>query len=391
MPQREIGRARYEQQFAQANQAPRPSQAAPAYEALKLIAAPCLAQAATDKDKLRLCLKDWHGKLFGLPPGDAHFDAYQPAHCTPGRRGSRRHGVQIAAWREPVADVLAQLLVGGLGTGCIYALVGLGFTLVYRTMRMVNFAQGQVFMAGTFLGLFGAQQFGLPALPLLLLVAVISFAVGMVLERVVFRRLYASHEVFVVGAIGLGVMIENGFRIFFPEPLPFPKSSAPACTTCMARCSRRPICGSWSSRWCWSSVCTCCSRTPAQGRALRAVAADGEIAGTMGVNVQRAIAVTFGLSCAIAAVAGVLIGPLYFVSPDMGDLVGLKAFSAAVLGGINSVIGTILGGLALGLMESMAAFYISSDYKDLLAFVILLLMLLVRPQGLLGRPVPVKV
>ncbi len=287
--------------------------------------------------------------------------------------------------------MLAQLLVGGLGTGCIYALVGLGFTLVYRTLRMVNFAQGQVFMAGTFLGLFGAQQFGLPALPLLLLVAVISFAVGMLLERVVFRRLYASHEVFVVGAIGLGVMIENGFRIVYPEPLPFPKIFGAGVYHLHGAVFQKT--------YLWILIITLVlvvilhvmfayTRT---GRALRAVASDGEIAATMGVNVQRAIGATFGLSFTIAAVAGVLIGPLYFVSPDLGDMVGLKAFSAAVLGGINSVVGTILGGLALGLMEALAAFYISTDYKDLLAFAILVLMLLVRPQGLLGRVVPVKV
>lgn len=287
--------------------------------------------------------------------------------------------------------MFAQLIAGGLGTGCIYALVGLGFTLVYRTLRMVNFAQGQVFMAGTFLGLFAAQRAGLPAVPLLLFVAVAAFLGGMVLERVVFRRLYHSHEVFVVGAIGLGVMIENGLRIFFPEPLPFPKLFGVGVYRLHGAIFQKT--------YLWIVVITLVLVVglhvlftyTRQGRALRAVAADGEIAGTMGVNVPRAIAVTFGLSCAVAAVAGVLIGPLYFVSPDMGDLVGLKAFSAAVLGGVDSVIGTILGGLVLGLLESLAAFYISSDYKDLLAFAILLLMLLVRPQGLLGRAVPVKV
>ncbi len=287
--------------------------------------------------------------------------------------------------------MLPQLIAGGLGTGCIYALVGLGFTLVYRTLRMVNFAQGQVFMAGTFLGLFAARQWGLPAVPVLLLVFVVAFAAGMLLERLVFRRLYASHEVFVVGAIGLGVMIENGFRILYPEPLPFPKLFGIG----VYRLDGVIV----QKTYLWIALITLALVAALHllfahtrhGRALRAVAADGEIAGTMGINVPAAIAATFGLSCAVAAVAGVLIGPLYFVSPDMGDMVGLKAFSAAVLGGIDSVVGTILGGLALGLMEAFAAFYISTDYKDLLAFGILMLMLLVRPQGLLGRVVPIKV
>ncbi len=287
--------------------------------------------------------------------------------------------------------MLAQLLVGGLGTGCIYALVGLGFTLVYRTLSMVNFAQGQIFMAGTFLGLVAAQRLGLSAVPLLLLVAAVSFAAGVLLERLVFRRLYASHEAFVVGAVGLGVMMENGFRMAYPEPLAFPKLFGVGVYHVQGVLLQRT--------YVWIVVITLLLVAALHvlftytriGRGLRAVAADAEVAGAMGVSVPRAIALTFGLSTAVAAVAGVLIGPLYFVSPEMGDLVGLKAFSAAVLGGITSVIGTILGGLILGLVEALGAFYISSEYKDLLAFAILMTMLVLRPQGLLGRMTPVKV
>ena len=116
-----------------------------------------------------------------------------------------------------------QLFIGGLATGCIYAVVGLGFTLVYRTLRMVNFAQGQVFMVGSFLGLVIAERVHLPTLPLLLVVGAVAFALGMVLERLVFRRLYHNHEVFVVGSIGLGIVLTNAVRVFFPEPVPFPK------------------------------------------------------------------------------------------------------------------------------------------------------------------------
>jgi len=287
--------------------------------------------------------------------------------------------------------MLAQLLVGGLGTGCIYALVGLGFTLVYRTLSMVNFAQGQIFMAGTFLGLVAAQRLGLSAVPLLLLVAAVSFAAGVLLERLVFRRLYASHEAFVVGAVGLGVVMENGFRMAYPEPLAFPKLFGVGVYHFHGVLLQRT--------YVWIVVNTLLLVAALHvlftytriGRGLRAVAADAEVAGAMGVSVPRAIALTFGLSTAVAAVAGVLIGPLYFVSPEMGDLVGLKAFSAAVLGGITSVIGTILGGLILGLVEALGAFYISSEYKDLLAFAILMTMLVLRPQGLLGRLTPVKV
>lgn len=287
--------------------------------------------------------------------------------------------------------MFGQLVIGGFATGCIYAVVGLGFTLVYRTLKMVNFAQGHVFMAGTFLGLVIAERLHLPALPLLLVVGIVAFGLGMVLERFVFRRLYHNHEVFVVGSIGLGIVLMNGVRVFFPEPVPFPKVFG---SEVVQIGSAR-----FQEAYIWVVVATLVlvvllhvmftyTRT---GRALRAVAADGEIAGAVGVNVKRSIGLTFGLSFAVAAIAGVLIGPLYFVSFDMGDMVGLKAFSAAVFGGINSIPGTILGGIVIGVLENLAGGYISSAYKDLVAFVILLLMLIWRPTGLLGRETPVKV
>jgi branched-chain amino acid transport system permease protein len=197
--------------------------------------------------------------------------------------------------------------------------------------------------------------------------------------------------VFIVGSIGLGIVLMNGVRVFFPEPVPFPKVfGSEVVQIGTAR---------FQEAYLWVVAATLIlvvllhamftyTRT---GRALRAVAADAEIAGAVGVNVKRAIGLTFGLSFAVAAIAGVLIGPLYFVSFDMGDMVGLKAFSAAVFGGINSIPGTILGGIVIGILENLAGGYISSAYKDLVAFVILLLMLIWRPTGLLGRETPVKV
>jgi branched-chain amino acid transport system permease protein len=287
--------------------------------------------------------------------------------------------------------MFAQMVIGGFATGCIYAVVGLGFTLVYRTLRMVNFAQGQVFMAGAFLGLVIAQRVPLPAPLLLVVVGALAFLLGMILERVVFRRLYHNHEVFVVGSIGLGIVLTNGVRLFFPEPVPFPKVFGDRVIELgTARFQEANL---------WVVGCTIALVVllhvvfahTRMGRALRAVAADAEIAGAVGVNVKQSIGLTFGLSFGVAAMAGVLIGPLYFVSFDMGDMVGLKAFSAAVFGGINSIPGTILGGVVIGILENLAGAYISSAYKDLVAFVILLMMLVWRPTGLLGRETPIKV
>lgn len=287
--------------------------------------------------------------------------------------------------------MFAQIVIGGFATGCIYAVVGLGFTLVYRTLRMVNFAQGQVFMAGAFLGLMIAQRLPVPVPILLVAVGVVAFVVGMLLERFIFRRLYHNHEVFIVGSIGLGIVLMNGVRVFFPEPVPFPKvfgDNVIELGTARFQQANLWVVGCTIGLVVLLHLMFSYTRT---GRALRSVAADAEIAGAVGVNVQRSIGFTFGLSFAVAAVAGVLIGPLYFVSFDMGDMVGLKAFSAAVFGGINSVPGTILGGVVIGILENVAGGYISSAYKDLVAFVILLLMLVWRPTGLLGRETPVKV
>lgn len=287
--------------------------------------------------------------------------------------------------------MLAQILIGGIATGCIYAIVGLGFTLVYRTMRMVNFAQGQVFMAGTFLGLVIANRFELPAVPLIIVVGAVAFIIGLVVERLVFRRLYHNHEVFVVGSIGLGIVLTNSIRVLFPEPVPFPKVFGTGIVTvggAFFQTSYLWVVGLAVVLVAGLHVLFTYTKT---GRALRAVAADTEMAGAVGVDVRKAIAQTFGLSFAVAAVAGVLIGPLYFVSFDMGDMIGLKAFSAAVFGGINSIPGTILGGVIIGLLENLAGGYVSSAYKDLVAFIILLLTLVVRPNGLLGRETPVKV
>lgn len=287
--------------------------------------------------------------------------------------------------------MLTQIIVSGFVTGCIYAIVGLGFTLVYRTLKMVNFSQGHVFMAGTFLGLIIVTKFNLPVIPLLLVVIVVAFAIGMLVERTIFRRLYHNHEVFVVGSIGLGIVLQNTVRVFFPEPVPFPKVFGHEILTLGE--ARFPVTSMWVVIVTVGLVLLLhvFFTYTKPGRAMRAVAADAEMASAVGVRVPRTIGQIFGVSFSVAAIAGVLIGPLYFVSFDIGEMVGLKAFSAAVFGGINSIPGTIFGGISLGLLEALAAGYISSGYKDMVAFVILLVMLIWRPTGLLGRETPVKV
>ncbi len=285
-----------------------------------------------------------------------------------------------------------QLIVQGLATGAIYALVGLGFTLVFRTMNQVIFSQGHVFMAGAFLGFLIVSEFKMGPLVALLVVGVAGFLLGLLLDRIALRQLHnAEHLNFVIATIGIGIILQNGVSIFYPEPVKFP----PIFGTALAQF--------WGVRltepYFWVLGVTVALVVALQlfftytrmGRGLRAVAADRVIASVMGVNVTRSISITIAISTAVAAIGGLLIGPIYYVSFDMGNMVGLKAFSAAILGGINSIPGTILGGILLGVLENVAAGYISSSYKDAVAFAVLIIMLLVRPSGLMGYARPTKV
>ena len=285
-----------------------------------------------------------------------------------------------------------QLISQGIATGALYALVGLGFTLVYRTTNQVIFSQGHVFMTGAFIGFIMVSQFNLSPIPAILLVGLVGFLLGLLLDRVALRRLHnADHLTFIIATIGIGIMLENGVRIFFPEPIRFPDLFG---TDVISMGSVRI-----SIRYFWVIGVSVILVTALHlfftytriGRGFRAVAADRTVASVMGINVTRAISFTVAISTAVAAVAGLLIGPIYYVSFDMGGTVGLKAFSAAVIGGINSIPGTILGGILLGVLENLSAGYISSAYRDVIAFAFLILMLFVRPHGLLGYAKPEKI
>lgn len=284
-----------------------------------------------------------------------------------------------------------QVVVSGLAVGCIYALVALGFSMVYRALRVINFAQGQVFMVGSYIGLIAFSYVRAAIVLVFAVVLTAAGVIGLLTEHFAFRPLHrAEHYSFVIASIGVGIILENVVRIFFPDPRPFP-----------------PVFGERTfdvggvlinDQHIWIAVSAVTIIVLLQlffmrtrlGKAMRAVSEDQETASLLGVNVQRSIYLTFALSAAIGAVGGVLIGPLFLVSSDMGNMVGLKAFSAAVLGGIMSVPGTIVGGLVLGVLENLGAMYVSSDYKDAIAFVVLIAMLMVRPSGLLGRPAITK-
>jgi branched-chain amino acid transport system permease protein len=311
-----------------------------------------------------------------------------------------------------VLDILPQQLVFGLTLGSVYALLALGYTMVYGILHMINFAHGDVFMIGSFVGwgIFSAflanRAMGLgPAivLPAMMLCAVlVCGTVGVSLERFVYRPLYArgaSRLAPLIGAIGASLFLQNfvlvtqGARtkVYETNAL-FPPSQAlqigsvrlPALVIVVVLTSLAVMV---ALDWFVGHTGT--------GRGMRAVAENRDVASLMGVDLNHVVALTFLIGSAIAGVGGILIG-LYYTQVDffLGWFAGLKAFTAAVLGGIGNIRGAMLGGLALGIIESLGVTALSVTgpatgfgvaYKDMIAFAVLIVVLIFRPTGILGE------
>jgi branched-chain amino acid transport system permease protein len=298
-------------------------------------------------------------------------------------------------------DELLQHLVNGVSLGSIYALVALGYTLVYGNLRLINFAHGDIFMAGAFAALFVSAGIGLAPglahLGLALLAAMLAAGLlGLLIERLAYRPLRKAPRVnLLMTAVGVSLLLENLAQVLFgATPRVFPTvlkeqpwlrlsqdiSISNIQVTVLAVSLGLMLFLEWLVQ------------ATALGRAMRTVAHSHELAALMGMPVDRVIALTFCLGSALAGAAGVLVGISYpRVDPLMGVLVGLKAFVAAVLGGIGDIRGAVAGGLLLGLAEELVAGYVSTSYRDALAFALLILVLLIKPAGLLGRAVPEKV
>jgi branched-chain amino acid transport system permease protein len=299
-------------------------------------------------------------------------------------------------------SILPQQLVFGLALGTVYGLIALGYTMVYGILFMINFAHGEIFMIGAYLGwgvltfLLNAQIAGLHAawvVPLMLLQAMLGAGLlGVCLERFAYRPLYsrgATRLGPLISAIGASIFLQNAVMLtqgarmkVYMTNLLFPRSwrieiagvSVSVLVMVMTAAAALMMWG----------LQELVQRTTL-GRSIRAVAEDREMAAIIGVNVRRVIAVTFFLGSALAGAGGVLVG-LYYTQIDffMGYSAGLKAFTAAVLGGIGNIRGAMLGGLLLGVIESVAVTFINPAYKDVVAFAVLIVTLVMRPTGLLG-------
>ncbi len=303
-----------------------------------------------------------------------------------------------------MSDVLPQFvqqLVNGLSLGAIYALIAIGYTMVYGIIGMINFAHGEIYMIGAYVGLvtltaIGAQS-GLP-LPLilgaaLLMSLVVTAAFGLAIERVAYRPLRGSPRLVpLISAIGMSIFLQNYVALGQgARDVPVPVLVSGAFEFRMGSefdvtvpYSRMLIVGVTVVLM---IALTLYIRHSRMGRACRACSQDMRMANLLGIDTDRVIAFTFILGAMLAAVGGVLIGlSIGKLNPFIGFIAGIKAFTAAVLGGIGSIPGAMLGGVLLGLAETFAAGYMPSEYKDVVAFGLLVLILLFRPTGLLGKP-----
>jgi branched-chain amino acid transport system permease protein len=302
---------------------------------------------------------------------------------------------------------LIQTIINGLTTGFLYALIALGYTMVYGVLKLLNFAHGDVYMIGAYIGYFVIQWFGGPtslSIPVPLLVAIMFLVAGLGcgvlgvgIERFAYRPLRDAPRIApLITALGVSFILENSMLLLFGGFTKSYSTESFISPTAGIHIDGAVIDPVQITIFVVSIVMMyglmrLVDRTTL-GKSMRAVASDREAAEMLGINVDRVISYTFFIGSAMAGVAGVMSGLAFNqISATIGFLAGLKAFTAAVVGGIGSIPGAMIGGLFIGLCESFASSYISTKYSDLIVFGILIVTMLVRPTGIFGRPALQKV
>ena len=284
-------------------------------------------------------------------------------------------------------------IINGVQIGAIYALVALGYSMVYGIVKLINFAHGDIIMLGSYCTLIMMSNLNLPAWLSVLGAIIFSACAGMLIEKVAYKPLRKSARIsLLITAIGVSLLLQNTAQLVFtPNPRMFTNLFAGMIQIGDRAISYATIVTISVSVVIMIGLTLLVSKTKI-GKAMRAVSEDNEAAQLMGINVNNTISFTFALGSGLAAVAAVLYCCSYSqIQPTMGSMLGLKAFVAAVLGGIGSIPGAVIGGLIIGVAESLTKGYISSQLADAVVFGILILVLLFKPAGLLGRKYTEKV
>lgn len=290
--------------------------------------------------------------------------------------------------------VFFQQLINGLSLGSIYALIALGYTMVYGIIKLINFAHGDIYMLGAYIGFMAITVLGVGFFPALLIAMVGCAILGVVIERVAYKPLRnATRIAALITAIGVSYFIEAMTQRFmgtnvraFPNVL-----STEVIQFAGLRISYQQIYIFVTTIVLMLILQTIVKKTKV-GRAMRAVSVDADAARLMGINVDATISYTFAIGSALAGAAGVLVGIYYnSINPLMGMVPGVKAFIAAVFGGIGIVPGAMFGGFFIGIAEALVSGYGGSLYKDAVVYIILIVILIIKPAGLLGRNVKEKV
>lgn len=287
--------------------------------------------------------------------------------------------------------MLVQQILNGLTNGSLYALMAVGVTMIYKSLGMLNFAHGDIMMLGTFICL-SLINMNMPILAALLVAVVCTAGIGFILERLVLRQVeFSSFTNLLIATVGISYIFRNGAMVIFgtnPQKFPSMFSQTPFD---VAGFKVTPQSLGIIAVSLLLIVALHLFFTKVKvGKCMELASSNAESAAMMGINVSHMRFLTFGISAGLACIAGVLIAPLTYARADMSASIGLKAFAAAILGGIGNLWGSLFGGLILGIVEALGATYVSSAYRDAFSFLVLFIVLFLKPTGLLNKKIENK-
>lgn len=283
--------------------------------------------------------------------------------------------------------MLLQQIIQGVAIGSVYGLIAIGYVLIWNTRGVLNLAQGDLAMVGAFMILIFHVWFKLPYILAFPLAILSSMIIGYLIDRAAFRPLSdASDKSKLIASIGIAIFLRNIFRFFFgSDPYLFPTIFGED-PVYIGRFIIIPQ-NIWTMiiGFALVALLSLFLKKTTIGKSMRAVAQDKEAAALMGIDVNRTLTMTFVLASAMGAIAGMLLAPMYFVKSEFGATYGTKGYAAAVLGGLSSMPGAMVGGIILGILECLAGAYISSAWQGAIAFIVLFITLVVKPSGLFGK------